>query len=83
MIQITGTLVVVDRSNGSVHVVDAIAARHFTQKTLDGNCQVHVEIDPNGNVSDPVCVSVDCKGNCNLQQETNGNITKYWCDCSG
>jgi len=45
-------------------------------------CQVHLEIDPDGNMSDPSCDSVSCGGSCDLMSEETGSGTKYWCDCT-
>lgn len=50
--------------------------------TASGGCRVKFEIDPEGKVSDPECVSNGCDGSCELRSEDHGSKTKYWCDCN-
>lgn len=73
--KVTAPRVILNRTSGAVSAEPAVKD--------DAKCQVHIELDEDGNVIDgPRCINVSCTAECELQQEEEGSTIKYWCDCN-
>ena len=69
-------------------VADAVRINRATgevvaqpQSLAAAKCQVQTVIHDDGTIDEPICVSVSCDGNCNMQQEQHGSVTHYNCTC--
>ena len=50
--------------------------------TADAACQVQGRINDDGELVDIKCRNVDCRGECKLQEISEGSKTTYVCTCS-
>jgi hypothetical protein len=74
-------VVLLKEANGKSRLVDSHPFK--TPLFLGAGCQVSGTIDDDGNwVGEPSCTSSGCAGACQLNQETSGSHTRYWCECT-